>query len=694
LNTDNSDVVLVIDNSGSMRENDPSYLRLAAAKLFIDLAEPGDKIGIVVMSGGSSTRKLSKRMIKIKADRSIITEQKDLIDSLRNEPMGDETHMGSALSLAYDMLDAEVNRFDRTANPRQFVVMLTDGLPTGAGQRELVDQAITNFESRVYWKVFTIALGAGADPAYMHHAVAEPTGAEVVIAQHAGELLDRYLDVYARAGDNRFIDRITVQPNRLAPLINVQPDQQPTQLSVVLVRGDTGATINNLIAPDNADVVDPFYQNTVRRGAEPEYELYTVPLEAQVGLVGRWQINVEQPQNTPLSIVVLSKSRLRLHLSIPAALRPNDDLSLRYHPVGRPLLLMAGAQVAVTDPLTTAVSYQWVTEMTPAVRQIESSFKPWVELADDGRRHDPVAGDGRYSGLYQAFEEAGDYRLRMEIPARTEEPIHIYREYTIRAAPLPTMTITLPPAATTLPIHTPFTGLIDLPEWADFNIGNVTFPVAYIQRPDGFIDPVEVQSDGNNRFQFTYTPEFAGSYRVDIAAEVLGNGAAGMIRYVDFDDADFAVTEATPVMAISAAFTETLTYQRGMLEVPLTIRSQSSQPELLYVDVSGLPGGWAFPDEVLIDPQTEVQRTFAIHLSDAEWPENGEFTLEISSPGQQVIVNGSVITVPFQRPWSLMPLMAVALVGLTGIGLFIYRKYRRQRQNQAPYLAQEPRRLA
>lgn len=85
LDSGNSDVVLIIDNSGSMKQNDPQNLRLAAAKLFIDLSDPRDKIGIVVLSDRMRTRSLTKNLVRI-GSRQEIDELKGLVDTLRNEP--------------------------------------------------------------------------------------------------------------------------------------------------------------------------------------------------------------------------------------------------------------------------------------------------------------------------------------------------------------------------------------------------------------------------------------------------------------------------------------------------------------------------------------------------------------------------------------------------------------------------------
>lgn len=693
LDAGNSDVVLIIDNSGSMKQNDPQNLRFAAAKLFIDLSDPRDKIGIVVLSDRSRTRSLTKRLIRI-GSREEIDELKGMIDALRNEPYGQETHMGTALNLAYDLLDATPGSI-RGANQRQFVVLLSDGLPTGVGQRERVDQAVQRFRERRYWKIFAIALGNDADPKYLDEKVAYPSGGQVVVARHAGELLDRYLEVYASAGDDRYIDHVTVQPNTLAPLIDVRPDHQPTQISVVLVRGNSNASISTLLAPDEADLVKPYYQNSVRRGAEPEYELYTAMSTSEVSLVGRWMINVDRPDTSPTTVAVLSRSRLRIRMPAPAPLR-DEDTSLRYHPVGRPLLLVAGAQVAernLDQNIARPYVYRWVAGMAPVAQTLAPFQSQPVVLADDGRAYDQRANDGRYSGVLPPFPAEGDYTLRLELPGAHQNPIHVRKDYIVRVVALPTMTLTLPPAAATLPINTLMTAWIDLPGRADFEILDITFPAAFVQRPDGVLETLKIESVDRGRYRFRYIPGLEGQYRINIAAEVHGRGVMGDIRYIDYTDAVIGVPKATPIVQISAAFTNTLVYdRRGVLNVPLKIASQSSQEERLIISVVEPAGAVTVPAEVLLQPNESIQRTISVWLPEKDRPARGALTLQLTAPEQRVIVQGDTVSVTYRAPAGLMLPLLLLLAAAGGGGFILYRR-RRARRVRAKSSGM-PRRLA
>ncbi|MBX7133548.1 MAG: VWA domain-containing protein, partial [Fimbriimonadaceae bacterium] len=281
------DIVLIIDRSGSMRDNDPSSLSIAAVKLFVDLLDVCDRVGFVVMSDAAHTRPWNPRMTRIKEKNDILNLKKE-IQKLASEPLGEETHMGTALEYAYTLLETTVADA-RGPNQEQFVLLLTDGLPTGDKQRERIHDVIARFQERGYRKIFAVALGAGADVSYLQQAITQPTDGKTFTATPE-ELINRYLDIYTLLGDDRFVDRIVIPSNTLTPLATVHPDQLLSQISVVVPgverlpdKTEVNIRIRQLYAPEGHNIAEPEYERTVHRGAEEEYTLYIVPKEAQVG---------------------------------------------------------------------------------------------------------------------------------------------------------------------------------------------------------------------------------------------------------------------------------------------------------------------------------------------------------------------------------------------------------------------------
>jgi hypothetical protein len=669
--------------------------------LFIDLAQPGDRIGIVVMSGASSgyrsqngTRALTPYMVEIGDGHNTVAdirELKGIIEGLRQEAMGGYTHMGPALDLAYGLLD-EIPQLARTPNDTQFVVMLTDGKPTsapGIGEAEaLVAEAASRFQSRQHWNVFAIALGAAAMPDYLEQAVAQPTGGAVVSVEQASGLLDAYLDIYAMVDDERFIDRITVPSNMLAPLMHIRPDHQTTQISVVVIPGASGARIRRLQAPDGRDIVDPSLQHSIRRGEEPEYELYTVPPDAPVSLIGPWMIDIERADGAPQQVVVLSQTRLRIQMLVPPPLE-DDEHSMRYHPLGRPLHLVVGARVAERNFDATPdqpFHYRQVTDMAvpPAVQVVEPqqpAYPPYP-TRDDGQEYDRERGDGQYTVLHPPLSEDATYRIRVEMAPQPGEPPHVYHDFLLRVTALPTLTLSLAEPPGNLRVTMSLTGSLRLPDRSDFQVRDVRFPagLAFVRRPDGAHDPLHIEQAADGSYQFTYVPNFAGEHRISIIAYIQGDSNEGARHYADYVEYPLHVQPPPPTIAITSAVTESVVIDDGgRLHIPLRIEPHTLQgAELLHVAVAGFEEhARVIPNALQIEPSQLAQpRSVMVYLPEEQRGKDGTLTLNFVTDNPEVILLQRQVSIAYEAPFPLA-LFGLALLLLGGGGWFIYRHVRR-----------------
>ena len=92
-----ADVVLIIDSSGSMEQNDPTDLRKTAAKLFIDLVvNPLIQIAIVDFNGSAKT--YAELTFADDAGKSQLKNAIDRIDA------DGGTNIAEGLNLGYDLL--------------------------------------------------------------------------------------------------------------------------------------------------------------------------------------------------------------------------------------------------------------------------------------------------------------------------------------------------------------------------------------------------------------------------------------------------------------------------------------------------------------------------------------------------------------------------------------------------------------
>ena len=108
-------VVLIIDSTGSMSDNDPNRLRVQAAKAFIDAAQPGDEIGIVDFE--TTARTLAPMTIIHSA-----VEKDSLKATVDNVREGGLTNINAGLNSGFAVLSGA-----NGATANRVAILLTDG---------------------------------------------------------------------------------------------------------------------------------------------------------------------------------------------------------------------------------------------------------------------------------------------------------------------------------------------------------------------------------------------------------------------------------------------------------------------------------------------------------------------------------------------------------------------------------------
>jgi len=181
------DVTLIIDDSGSMSSNDPSYMRRQAAMLFIDAMQNDDRVGIVEFDGSANT---PWPIQTLGADR---TQIKNSLNSL--SPY-DGTSLSAGLSAGYQqLLTVESSGNDKAA------VFLTDGVGYYSNEAQLY--------AAKDWPIYVLGLGSSIDEPLLQQ-IADDSGGEYQHLDDASQMQSVYNKIAtAISGGSMILDEST-----------------------------------------------------------------------------------------------------------------------------------------------------------------------------------------------------------------------------------------------------------------------------------------------------------------------------------------------------------------------------------------------------------------------------------------------------------------------------------------------------
>lgn len=666
--SDAIDVILVVDNSGSMRENDPQNIRVSAAKLFVDLSSEGDRVGIVSMSGRDHTGIVAGlTSIGTWLDRTGMGRRalKDGLEELATPTMGG-TFMGQGLRHAYNMLDqTEPGR-------RQFVVFLTDGVQE-VESRQVLDEVLGDFEERRFWKIFPIALGEGADFAFLETEVADRTGGQAYRASTAEELIAVYTEIFAAIRYNAYVNYIPLQTNTLQTLATVLEEQRVTSLAFVVPRvaGEGQLPIDLLVSPANVNIVDPAYAGGVYHAYDPRYEVWVVERDA-VLLDGTWQMRALGERI--VDVAVLIRSELGIQLSAPPPQHTWDELSARYVPSGRPILVDVGvlnaalpSQYAWDPGFPSGLEGQLERFLAPVIRSSSRSGEV-VILSDSGEGPDMAKEDGHYAGLYEIAGAAQKSVLEVEVPFAKADPIRLFKNRVLESRPLPVLSIEVPTTERVVP-GTPIRVVISIlqPSGLEVPVNSVDVFIL-ITEPNGNRYSIALSEEADH-WVGTFTPSAEGAYEIGAWANIRASAGGEELTYSDFAEVSYGA-ETIHSLLVFAKETNITSDSIEDMMVTVDITSRSPLEELLSVSVEDLDGGSVLPGSITVPPQDVSTFTFNVGGSEKASRE-GHFKLIFASDHPSVVVENGEVDFDYQVASGIcaaaMLSLGVMLVGLLGM---------------------------
>jgi hypothetical protein len=316
--------LLLIDATSTMRQTDPGQLRKTAAELFVDLAQPGDLIGVTEFD--REVRDLTGGFVKIDGPASR-EKLKTAIRSVGSD--GQWTDFGAAFRGAADQFAA-----NRGKDEKRILVFLTDGrcdpapddrryLRDGEKLAEYLSLRRVDRELRcrqyVAYQISTSLAGidvisvgfSSAAPKDFLDTLALKSGGRSLITDQAADLPRLFARIHAHNTGAQ-----VVEPKGTA--LNIDPFAKSLDIVVV----ETAETGLEIFRPDWTPLA--LDGPGVQLVKNPRYTLYRIAEPAE----GAWTVKSAK-ELSPNAVVAIANFNLQLVLESPGALLANTAADVK-----------------------------------------------------------------------------------------------------------------------------------------------------------------------------------------------------------------------------------------------------------------------------------------------------------------------------------------------------------------------------
>lgn len=371
--SDETDVVMLLDASGSMRVTDPERLRDEGAKVIFQFLKAGDRLGIVQFDADA---RVIRDLSAFRDDeRGLISDQIAQVDN-----SGMYTNIYEGIRQAKDLLDKSENKGGKV------IVLLSDGKmdpdPDAGTAEDLTDRLFDSVlpelkKSGV--KLYSLAFSKQADRDLLSK-IALATDGVGIYAEQPSEIQSSFSDLF-----------LAVKKPQVLPLRGrgFEVDAEVSE-ATFYIKNDSGSDVY-LETPFGAQITRDSYPSGVTWYEGKQFEVITISAPE----VGVWKIlglsnadgfatvltNLKLVTDWPANVLAGSKRLLQVRLydgKKPVVL-PNMSDTAKF-----------SFQVTPTDKVS-----------EPIIREI---------LNDNGEQGDEKAKDGIFSGMIH-IEDPGLYKL-------------------------------------------------------------------------------------------------------------------------------------------------------------------------------------------------------------------------------------------------------------------------------------------
>lgn len=568
----NLSVFFIVDDSGSMRDNDPQQLRRTAVQLFIALLDPGDSVAVVTFATDSEVR---VPLTQINSEQ----DQHALIAQFGELKSDGATDMRAAFGDAVKLVQQ-----DNSGN-QKVIIFLTDGEPSVPnGLPPQYEDDTLSLVRQTGIPVLAIGLTQqGLSPFLGRIKTAGALGSEVIPASTSADLLDIYLDILGQLKDRAILGTGSTAAGDSASL-PLDPALAPYVDRISFVAALPESLHADLISPTNGVVAENDPQLTTKF-SDPRFAVWTM----QEPPGGNWAVQFRGSGSGQARAIV--RSRLRVQVVTPG----------QFYPAGKPMPIVVN--LVEYDP-----------PRPPKVSIGDATFSVVVESAgrrdsldqcyDDGTHGDAQASDGNFTCLYVNTTTPGPYVLSI---LGHKGIVPVSARARVQVIAFPHIVIDMPNAgaaergAVTLAAH------LQGGEPPMLDQGDV---IATISEPSGANQELRLDADASFKYTAHYVPTEDGQYKVGIA---LRGATYRGTAYEDAAQTEFTET-IVPTIALDSAQIDLGQHEslRDGIDVPLHIQSTSHHIETVQVALTGLEGGSVTPTAVSLDPNADTTVTFRV----------------------------------------------------------------------------------
>lgn len=379
-----TDVRVIIDISGSMKQNDPDNLRIPALNLIVEMIPEGARAG--VWTFGQWVNMLIPPATVDEQWRENAKENAKKINS-----HGLRTNIGQAMEKA-------IWQFEKDGQYEQHTILLTDGLvdivpdsdPQQQAKNDAERQRIATEVLKQYQalgvKVHSIGLSDNADKVLLDKLALE-TGGTSVVVNTAEELVKAFLKAFEKAApevaeqvplskDNTF--DIDASVEEFTALVFREKGSMPMQLT-----SPSGIVISQIKIAENA-----------RWFGESVYDLVTISKPE----AGQWKIEAKlDPDNR---VTVISDLKMDIK-NLPNALFPGQQVNFE-------MFLHEDGKI-INDQ-------DFLKLMTIEMTMTAESGRSGTKVISDPEN---IPADGRYKESISRLSKEGQYELKIEVDGKT-----------------------------------------------------------------------------------------------------------------------------------------------------------------------------------------------------------------------------------------------------------------------------------